>query len=131
MFLVEFEQMLISQIVRNQAYFFGLDPQSTKQKLKPVHEIYQVAVKFYDKQLLEHGFAKTLNRALEQGSTFAFSLDSTATNGASNAIVELGELLQKYKGREYGNAVFADAFIKVTRLISQASPECQIDGKSC
>lgn len=48
MFLVQFERMIIAQILRNKLQLFGLD-KDLKHRLNPVQEIYRVALKFYDK----------------------------------------------------------------------------------
>lgn len=39
-------------------------------------------------------------------------------------------MLDKYRTREYGKAVFASDFQKLVKLLSNVSPECQVSGES-
>lgn len=134
MFLQQFERMLIDQIVRQKANLFGLNEvtgsEVPKVKLNPVQEIYVVAVKFYDKQLLEHELARSLNRALDQGFTYSYSLVSDSES-QSESMKQLRQMLDRYKSREYGKAVFASDFHKLVKLIAQSSPETVVDGEPC
>lgn len=82
-----------------------------------------MAVRFYDKQLLEHEFAKSLSRALGQGFTFAYSLSTDVSKDAETSITKLTEMMAKYKNREYGKAVFAADFEKLVKHLAVACPE--------
>ena len=52
-----------------------------------------------------------------------------ATEAGQESVTQLQQMLDKYRTREYGKAMFAADFAKLVKLIASASPECQVDGQ--
>ena len=128
-FLFDFEHMMIDQIVRHHARLFP-NGNSIEKTLK-------VALKFYDKQLLEQNIAKSIDRVLGKHpqsvadndgvfSSYGYSLYSASSdeNACQESLKELEDMHEKYKHREYKQTVFIQKFGKVAEMIGKLSPEC-------
>ena len=72
-FLSKFEHMIINTIIENRAKLLGED------KTEALRTLQKVALRFYDKNLLEQNMAHSINRVLQNpdGHTYAYSLDTS------------------------------------------------------
>jgi hypothetical protein len=75
----------------------------------------RVLTKFYDKVLLEQELAKSLNKALNEGFTRAFSLD-VKNEEVKETLQELSDLLAKHKGKQYKQTPLMDNFNELCTL---------------
>ena len=107
--LAEFEAMLVRTLIANRATLMGD---------QAIETLLKVALRFYDKNLLEQNIAHSINRVLsgKTGHTYAYSVDLSRSKKSAE---ELATMLARYKSKEYKKTVFVSDLAKVGKLLSQ------------
>ena len=77
-----------------------------------------MALRFYDKNLLEQNIAHSINRVMSgrTGHTYAYSCDLSRSKKDAE---ELETMLARYKSKEYKKTVFVSNLAKVAKHLSQ------------
>ena len=100
MFLSTFEKMMVDTIIHNRARLF-----SGKDSEQAIETLLKVALRYYDRNLLEQGLAHSLNRAFSEqgdGHTYAYSVKRSQNKESAK---KLQAMVEKYKGKDYKKVV--------------------------
>ena len=108
-FLAEFEAMIVRTLIANR---------STLMADQAIETLLKVALRFYDKNLLEQNIAHSINRVMSgrTGHTYAYSANLSRSKKDTE---ELETMLARYKSKEYKKTVFVSDLAKVAKHLSK------------